>query len=165
MVTAMKQRANTPARRRAALHRAQAEGVQVRQLTGCGMWVATSAVDAHVAYEVTPWSCDCHAGQFGDPVCKHRSALLEQLGCLILEPEPDLTTPESIMQSIARCEDCRGGGRTTVMVEEVKYGSSYPNGWNMPPVRVEYTTGRMVARYFECDMCRGTGQVAASVAA
>jgi hypothetical protein len=39
----MPMRANTPARWQAALRRALDEGVQVRQLAGCGMWIATSS--------------------------------------------------------------------------------------------------------------------------
>jgi len=34
---------------------------------------------------VTPWSCECTAGQFDDPVCKHRAALLHRLGHLALD--------------------------------------------------------------------------------
>ena len=67
-----------------ALRRAHKEGIQVRQLAGCGMWIATSGKDTTTAYEVTPWGCECHAAQFGDPVCKHRAALLEALGRITL---------------------------------------------------------------------------------
>ncbi len=76
-------RPDTPARWQAALRRALEEGVETRQLAGCGMWIATSSTEAGTAYEVTPWSCECHAGQFGDPVCKHRAALRERLGALL----------------------------------------------------------------------------------
>ena len=100
MVTAMNLRANTLERWQAALQRAHAEGVQVRQLAGCGMWISTSASDSTVAYEVTPWGCECHAGQFGDPVCKHRASLLEQLGRLSLDLEPEPTM----------CAACHGQG-------------------------------------------------------
>lgn len=78
-------RESTPDRWQAALRRAIAEGVQVRQLAGSGLWVATSSHDPGVAYEVTPWSCECTAGQFDDPVCKHRAALLHRLGHLALD--------------------------------------------------------------------------------
>jgi hypothetical protein len=105
MVTAMKPRANTSERWQAALQRAHSEDVQVRQLAGCGMWISTSASDATVAYEVTPWSCECHAGQFGDPVCKHRASLLEKLGRLSLDPEPDPAAP-------VMCMSCKGQGST-----------------------------------------------------
>jgi hypothetical protein len=80
-------RESTPDRWQAALRRAIAEGVQVRQLAGSGLWVATSSHDPGVAYEVTPWSCECTAGQFDDPVCKHRAALLHRLGHLALDDE------------------------------------------------------------------------------
>ena len=78
-------RESTPDRWQAALRRAIAEGVQVRQLAGSGLWVATSSHDPGVAYEVTPWSCECTAGQYDDPVCKHRAALLHRLGHLALD--------------------------------------------------------------------------------
>ncbi len=71
----------------AVLRRALEEGVDVRQLAGCGMWVAPSSRDAGTAYEETPWECACHAGQHGDPVCKHRAALWMRLGWLSIEPE------------------------------------------------------------------------------
>ncbi len=102
MVTAMNSRANTSERWRAALRRAHTEGVQVRQLAGCGMWISTSASGSTAAYEVTPWGCECHAGQFGDPVCKHRASLLETLGRLSLDPEPEPT----------KCAACHGQGST-----------------------------------------------------
>ena len=103
MVTAMKPRANTSERWQAALQRAHAEGVQVRQLAGCGMWISTSTSDSTVAYEVTPWGCQCHAGQFGDPVCKHRAILLEKLGRLSLDPQPEPTM----------CAACDGQGHSS----------------------------------------------------
>ena len=46
-------RANAPARWQAALRRALSEGVEVRQLAGCGMWITTSSSIAGTAYEVT----------------------------------------------------------------------------------------------------------------
>lgn len=93
MVTPTTKRGNTDTRWRAALRRAHAEHVEVRQLAGCGMWVATSAKDTVIAYEVTPWGCECHAGQFGDPVCKHRAALLEVLGRLTVDNEREGGSP------------------------------------------------------------------------
>jgi hypothetical protein len=102
MAIAINPRANTLERWQAALQRAHAEGVQVRQLAGCGMWISTSATDSTVAYEVTPWGCECHAGQFGDPICKHRASLLEQLGRLSLVPDPEPTV----------CAVCHGQGST-----------------------------------------------------
>jgi len=74
-------RPNTVARWRAALDRARREGVAVRQLTASGAWIATSAADPHVAYEVSVHRCTCKAAEFGyDPVCKHRAALRAHLG-------------------------------------------------------------------------------------
>jgi hypothetical protein len=87
-------RNNTEVRWKTALRRAHKEGVQVRQLAGCGMWIATSAKNTTTAYEVTPWGCECHAGQFGDPVCKHRAVLLETLGRLTVEEEATRDHPD-----------------------------------------------------------------------
>ena len=106
MATVMQTRANTPARWQAALRRALDEGVEVRQLAGCGMWVATSTSSAGTAYEVNPWECECHAGQHGDPVCKHRAVLRERLGALLLDEErepPAWAAPAS-------CHNCHGHG-------------------------------------------------------
>ncbi len=91
MLTPTAKRIDTKQRWLAALERAHAEGVEVRQLAGCGMWIATSGRDTATAYEVTPWGCECHAGQFGDPVCKHRAALLEALGRITLETRAEST--------------------------------------------------------------------------
>lgn len=38
----------------------------------------------------------------------------------------------------------QGRGVTTREVEEARHGSSHPNGWHIPPVRITYSTGRMV---------------------
>ncbi len=94
MVTLLAKRKNTPARWQAALRRALEEGVEVRQLAGCGMWIATSSSCTGTAYEVTPWECECHAGQHGDPVCKHRAAYY--VLCGMLDPEP----PAGVMNDL-----------------------------------------------------------------
>jgi hypothetical protein len=86
-----------------ALRRAHEEGVEVRQLAGCGMWIATSGSDRATAYEVTPWGCECHAGQYGDPICKHRASLLERLGRIRLAQPSD---PVRIIE----CPSCKGLG-------------------------------------------------------
>src|SRR5579884_407158 len=88
-----RQRTANPARWQAALKRALAEGVQVRQLAGSGMWIATSGTDATTAYEVSQFGCSCPAGEFGDPVCKHRAAYWHALGILELDDEPEPPTP------------------------------------------------------------------------
>ncbi len=67
--------AATPARWQAALRRAFKEGVQVRQLAGCGAWIATSGTDAATAYVVNLGKCECAAGEQGDPVCEHQAGL------------------------------------------------------------------------------------------
>ncbi len=97
------QRDDTDERWHDALRRAHKEGIQIRQLAGCGMWIATSGSDDTTAYEVTPWSCECWAGEFGDPVCKHRAALLERLGRLALDPAERAL-------DIVRCDTCNGVG-------------------------------------------------------
>jgi DnaJ-class molecular chaperone len=130
VVTSLAKRKNTPARWQSALRRAVAEGVQVRQLAGSGMWVATSANDADMAYEVTPWECECPAGQFGDPVCKHRAVLLATLGRLAAEAETHASIP--------RCDVCNGMGSHPAIA---RYGV---------PWRDEIVT---------CAHCQGTGHV------
>ncbi len=85
--------AATPARWQAALRRAVAEGVQVRQLAGSGAWVATSGTDAVTAYVVSLRECECPAGEHGDPICKHRAALAHRLGRLDADPEPEPPAP------------------------------------------------------------------------
>lgn len=128
-------RANTPRRWQAALRRAHAEGIEVRQLAGCGMWIGTSASDTTVAYEVTPWSCECHAGQFGDPVCKHRAAMLETLGRLSLDLGPGAP---------AKCNACNGTGAHPD-------SNSKGGGWRSESVA--------------CRVCHGTGLTRAPRAA
>jgi len=71
------------------------------------MWTATSSTDAGTAYEVTPWACECHAGQVGDPVCKHRAALRERLGRLLLDDEPEPPSPAA-PAAPAICPTCDG---------------------------------------------------------
>src|SRR3954454_11010958 len=83
----------TPERWQKAAARAIVKGVQVRQVNANGMWVATSGTDATMAYliDVTngiAQSCTCPAGEFGDPVCKHRARYYLDLGLLDPEPEP-----------------------------------------------------------------------------
>ena len=123
-------REQTDQRWRDALVRASIEGVQIRQLAGCGMWIATSSSDKETAYEVTPWSCECWAAEFGDPVCKHRAALLAKLGRLVLEP--DETGPVSV-----RCDTCNGVGSHPGTV-------SLGDTWRYDNVT--------------CEDCHGTGQ-------
>ena len=105
-------RVNTPARWQAALKRALDERVQVRQLAGCGMWIATITSNAGTAYEVTLWESERHAGQFGDPVCKHRAALCVRLGWLAFEPghEPEPPAVVAVVVRVAEtpCHSCGG---------------------------------------------------------
>jgi hypothetical protein len=83
----------SPARWQTALRRAFSEHISVRQLAGSGMWVATSGSDPAAAYEVTGQTCECQAGQFGDPVCKHRAMLWHLHGLLDFDPEPSTPAP------------------------------------------------------------------------
>jgi DnaJ-class molecular chaperone len=128
---------NTTQRWRTALKRAEREGIEVRQLAGSGMWIATSGTDADVAYEVTPWECECHAGQFVDPICKHRAALLAKLGRLRLEAERPVPDP-------VHCPACNGMGTVPGTV-------SSGNTWRYDNVT--------------CDDCHGTGYTLPAAAA
>ena len=130
-------RENSPRRWRAALKRVLAEGVEIRQLQGSGMWIATSASDPDTAYEVTPWSCECQAGQFQDPVCKHRAALLVKLGRLQQESEREA------FQSMP-CAACGGTGIHPHAVEPKNAPGSKP---------------------ISCPECRGRGFILAMDAA
>jgi hypothetical protein len=124
-------RPDTEERWQEALRRAHNEGVQVRQLAGCGMWIATSGSDRMTAYEVTPWGCECHAGQYGDPICKHRAALLEKLGRLSIQPVRDASR-------LVRCATCNGIGTVPGTVNSGR-------SWRYDNI--------------ECMDCHGTGQV------
>src|SRR5688500_10927905 len=89
----------SPERWQAALVRAVADHVTVRQVNANGMWVASSGTAAVMAYllEVTGGivrSCTCPAGQFNDPVCKHRARSYFDAGLLDLDdPEPGAPAP------------------------------------------------------------------------
>ena len=92
------QRHATPERWQAALRRALAENVQVRQVVGCGLWVATSGSDPSKAYAIQVHNgiahgCECPAGEFNDEVCKHRAAYYHAAGLLDLDPEPEPEPP------------------------------------------------------------------------
>jgi hypothetical protein len=90
------QRHATPERWQAALKRAIAEGVQVRQLSGSGQWIATSGSREQVAYEVDGDGCSCEAAMLGgDPVCKHRALYWFVVG--VLDPEPEPPAPANVI--------------------------------------------------------------------
>ena len=104
-------RANTPARWQAALGRALAERVEVRQLAGSGAWVATSGSDRNAAYELAvtgnvAHGCGCLAGLNDDPVCKHRALFYHLAGALDLDSEP----PATAAPAPAPCPECAGKG-------------------------------------------------------
>lgn len=93
-------RTSTPARWMKAVERALAEGVEVRQLAGSGLWVASSGSDATVAYEVdvtgnVAHGCGCLAGLNGDPVCKHRAAFYLLIGAVHPSQQPTVSVGAS----------------------------------------------------------------------
>jgi hypothetical protein len=108
-------RVTSPERWQAALSRALTDNVTVRQVNANGMWVATSGTDAVMAYllEVTGGivhSCTCPAGQYNDPVCKHRARWYYDAGLLDLDddtPEPPPATPAAPVL----CWHCQGAGQ------------------------------------------------------
>ncbi len=103
----------TPERWQAALKRALAEGVQVRQLAGSGAWVATSGSDPASAYLVTGDSCECQAAEHGDPICKHRASFWHAQGALHLDSELDaapVVTAVVVEPAPAICPACGGRG-------------------------------------------------------
>jgi len=114
MATTIRQRAASPARWQAALDRALTSGVQVRQLAGSGAWIATSATDPAIAYELAitdgiAHGCSCKAGEFGDPVCCHRAAYYHAAG--LLDPEPEPVPPAPVIRVVRPiCTYCDGQG-------------------------------------------------------
>lgn len=97
---------DSPARWQAALDRAIANGIQVRQLASTGQWIATSGSDATVAHELgvtggIAHECDCLAAQHGDPICQHRAAYYRLIGALAPLP---VAAPAP-----RRCSSCTGG--------------------------------------------------------
>jgi hypothetical protein len=117
--TISRPRVATPERWRSALSRATAGNVQVRQLAGCGAWIATSASDAGIAYELeivngVAVGCSCLAGEFGDEVCQHRAAYWHLAGLLDLDPDPEPEPPAAIAETV-RCRTCLGDGYVKIM--------------------------------------------------
>jgi hypothetical protein len=105
-------RNDSPARWCKAAERAAAEGIEVRQCAGSGLWIATSGTDAGTAYELDVYGavaagCSCLAGLNDDPVCKHRAAFYLMLGALDFDPEPP--TPAAPVES-ELCRNCKGAG-------------------------------------------------------
>ena len=113
-MTTTRQRTASPARWPAALARAMDSGVQVRQIVGSGAWIASSATDPTVAYELAitdgvAHGCSCKAGEFGNPVCCHRAAYYHAAGVLDPEPEPVPRAP-ALRALRPVCTDCDGQG-------------------------------------------------------
>ncbi len=147
MATTMRRtnRTASPARWQAALARAIAEGVQVRQLASSGAWIATSGQDATIAYQVAvsggvAHGCDCPAGEHGDPVCKHRALWYHRAG--LLDPEPDPATPAIVVVS-RPCAACDGAGYQRMVT-----GGGLADWWAVP-----------------CHACTGAGVVPGEEAA
>jgi transcription initiation factor IIE alpha subunit len=61
------------------------------------------------------------------------------------------------------CPNCHGRRTITETVAETRIGVTHPNGWHMPPVKVQYETGRTVDRLFTCPQCQGTGHDLAAI--
>jgi len=146
MATALgnRQRTACPVRWQAALSRAMASGVQVRQLAASGAWIATSASDPAIAYELAitdgvAHGCSCKAGEFGDPVCCHRAAYNHTAELLDPAPEPlppEPLPPEPVLRLVHPiCADCDGQGF----------------------VRRESMTFPGIIYRVTCQTCRGSG--------
>jgi len=116
-----KPRQASPERWQRAAQRAIAEHIEVRQVNENGMWVSTSGSDPKLAYllEVRSGvvqSCSCPAGEFGDPVCKHRAIFYHLIGVLDLDPEPDPPAASARVVCFRRqgsgaaCPVCAGTG-------------------------------------------------------
>ncbi len=131
----------TPERWQAALRRALAEGIQVRQLAGSGAWIATSGSDAAAAYLVSGNGCECQAGEYGDPACKHRAAYWHAQGALDLEPE---LAPAVVPATMVTCPTCGGNG--------------FDPACQGHPISSGYVV------HCPCPTCDGVGTVAVSVA-
>ncbi len=133
-------RPTTPERWQAALKRALAAGVEVRQLAGSGAWVAGSATDPRAAYVVSGQACECRAAAEGDPVCVHRAAYWHAQGVLEVEPAAPV---EPAPVPVATCPSCGGNG-----------------------IAVECRGHRVSAGYYvhcPCATCSGAGTVTVAV--
>ena len=99
-------RTETPERWAKALDRALHGGIEILT-TQDGERFATSTSRLDLLYRVSPDSCDCPAGQAGDPVCMHRAALRSILGTL---PVMTLRIDELVPADAPRCSWCFGKG-------------------------------------------------------
>lgn len=57
------------------------------------------------------------------------------------------------------CKTCGGRRVVSRLVPETRESVIHPDGWDRPPVKLTYPTGREVQRNFECPTCRGRGRV------
>jgi hypothetical protein len=150
MNTAIRTRRNeSPARWMKAADRAIAEGVEVRQCAGSGLWIATSGTDSGAAYELEVYGavaagCSCLAGMNEDPVCKHRAAFYLLVGAIVLSPEPptpaapEVEVVEVIEVELRPCFYCEGRGADNC-------------GWT--------DRGVWVSNWLTCRHCNGTGKL------
>src|SRR4051812_16987652 len=99
-------RIETPERWAKALDRALHGGVEILTRPN-GERYATSTSQLDMIYAVSPDSCECPAGQAGDPVCCHRAALRSILGTL---PVMTLRIDELVPADAPRCRVCGGAG-------------------------------------------------------
>ena len=138
-----RQRTATPERWQAALRRAIADGVQVRQIGSTGQWVATSATDKAMAYLIEATNgiahgCGCKAGEFDDPVCCHRAAFYHLAGLLDLDDDPEPEPPAPAATAPVPMMDC----------------------WNCNGRGTERITGASGAVFVvDCLACKGTGEL------
>lgn len=137
MATAVgRNRAASPAPWEAALRRAISDALDVLIEPVSGEVFVESATQPGVLYRVSRERCTCLAGQHG-LACKHRAALLAQLGELSL-PE---TNEVSLTPAAVDCPTCFGKGFTYA---ETAGGQGWPD---------------QVA----CHRCGGTGKVAVAI--
>jgi hypothetical protein len=105
----------SPARWRAAFHRAAADALDLFEVIGMpGFFAVTSSADPSLVYLATSTTCTCRAAIEGDNVCKHRAAVRAALGTL--GPAPALAPVAGVMQdrpAPAVCAACHG--RKTVL--------------------------------------------------
>ena len=112
----------------------------MRQLAGCGEWIATSGHGATIAYQVAvsggvAHGCDCPAGEHGDPVCKHRALWYHVAG--LLDPEPEPPAAAAIAVITRPCAACDGDGVVRMII-----GGRLADWWAVT-----------------CQGCNGTGTV------
>jgi hypothetical protein len=87
MIAAINGRIATQERWQAALRRAFDEGLQARVVERFGVVVVTSGSQSRISYATNGFDCTCLAGEYEDPICKHRALYWHECGVLDLAPE------------------------------------------------------------------------------